>query len=236
MNRPSEPSVTDIGEPECAQFHKLIQDVLDGSVTADHLECTAHAKECVLCGERSRAARLLLSVFATPAPVVPAPASFSDSILNTIRIDRQRRFQRRVFASIGGLAIAASIALLLWFNWTGTTPEPQQQFVELTPTPLVALPQPIRVEDELARAGNTFRESTRPITEPASTMPNAFAALANAIFTPALQPAVANLEPARKSLADIPEAAKIGFEPVTGTAQKAFHRFVRDVSVVKPSS
>jgi hypothetical protein len=44
------------------------------------------------------------------------------------------------------------------------------------------------------------------------------------------------LAPARKSLSEIPVAARAGLEPVTDTAEKAFTRFLRDVGSVKPNS
>ena len=44
------------------------------------------------------------------------------------------------------------------------------------------------------------------------------------------------IEPARNSIVELPVAARIGLEPVTGTAEKAFNRFLRDVGAVKPNS
>jgi hypothetical protein len=44
------------------------------------------------------------------------------------------------------------------------------------------------------------------------------------------------LEPARKTLAELPSVARTGLEPITGTAEKAFHRFLRDLNSVKPNS
>ena len=49
-------------------------------------------------------------------------------------------------------------------------------------------------------------------------------------------PPAGRLEPARKSLADLPDAARAGLEPVTGTAQKAFARLLRDVGAVQVST
>ncbi|HJZ59097.1 MAG TPA: hypothetical protein VKE74_29400, partial [Gemmataceae bacterium] len=97
-------------------------------------------------------------------------------------------------------------------------------------------PQPVRLSDELAKAGQALRESSRPITEPATSAPGIFASLADALTRPAAQPAAARLEPARKSLADIPEAARVGFEPVTGSAQKGLNRLMRDVSAIQPGA
>ena len=53
---------------------------------------------------------------------------------------------------------------------------------------------------------------------------------------PPADPMANALEPARKSLAELPVAARAGLEPVTGTAEKAFARFLRDVGSVTPNS
>src|SRR5437763_757154 len=41
-------------------------------------------------------------------------------------------------------------------------------------------------------------------------------------------------EPAGRAIAEIPAAAKTGLEPVTGSAQKAFSRLLKDVGAVSP--
>jgi hypothetical protein len=217
----------------------LIQEVLDGNASPGPIESTPHVKECAACRERLRAAKLLLSTFAAPTPIT-VPSGLTDSILGTMQARDRARFRQRVFAGLS-VALAASIALVLWFRTPTTTPDSKNDVVEI---PLVIMQQPpevtppMRLETELAKAGESFRDSTRTITQPAATVPNAFASLTSALLKPTVQPAVANLEPARKSLSDIPEAAKVGFEPVTGSAQKAYNRFLRDVSAVtvKPNS
>ena len=86
----------------------------------------------------------------------------------------------------------------------------------------------------LAKAGGALRDTSRALTEPLDTAPRLLGGLTDAIFKPGSLTVSADLEPARKSLADLPEAAKSGLEPVTGSAQKAFDRLVRDVTAMQP--
>ena len=59
------------------------------------------------------------------------------------------------------------------------------------------------------------------------------AALTDTLLNVPATPAI-NLGPAGKSLTEIPDAARTGLEPVTGTAQKAFNRLLRDVGAMQP--
>src|SRR5439155_1656453 len=72
--------------------------------------------------------------------------------------------------------------------------------------------RPIRINDEIAKAGGALRDSSRTITEPAASGPKVFASFTNALTKLPVTPVVADLEPARRSLAEIPVAAKTGLE------------------------
>ena len=52
---------------------------------------------------------------------------------------------------------------------------------------------------------------------------------------PGPDPMGAVLSPA-KALIELPSAARTGFEPITETAQKAFNKVLRDVTIAKPNS
>jgi hypothetical protein len=100
----------------------------------------------------------------------------------------------------------------------------------------VAAPRPIRIGDEIAKAEHTLLEMPKPLAESAAVAPKLLGAIGGALKLPdaPADPMAAALEPARKSLADLPHAAQAGLEPVAGTAEKAFKRFLSDVGAVKP--
>src|SRR5262249_41064974 len=111
MNRPSHPGLDDADPvaPACRPTTDRIQRVLDGEA-AEGLDADPHSAVCPICRERIRAARLFLAA----VPERPAVrAGLTDSILATVRADRRARLRRRVFAAVGGLAVAATVALVV---------------------------------------------------------------------------------------------------------------------------
>lgn len=211
--------------PECLPTVERLQAALDtGELRA--VESDPHARVCATCRGRIRAARALLAALATPTNV-GLPPSFADRVLADARPASPSRPWRVVAVVVG---IAAAVLIAVWA--IGRQPAPEggiPEVVEVTPLPTAPPPKPLRIDDGLARAGQALRDTARPLTEP--TTPKLFASLSNP-FTKSANPV--DLEPARKSLSDMPEAAMIGFEPVTGSASKAFARLVRDVSAVQP--
>ena len=161
------------------------------------------------------------------------PASLTNAILAGVRADRQMRSRRRAFAFVGGFAAAAAVVFAVWFN----QPKPVElaKEVPVQPRLLPAVP-PMRVNEELAKAGEALRESTRTITEPAASAPRVFAALTDSLLKAPAAPVGIDLGPAGRSLSEIPDAARSGLEPVTGTAQKAFNRLLRDVTSMQPKT
>jgi hypothetical protein len=207
-----------------------IQAVLDRAQPASILN-EEHALACAACRDRVSAALRMLELFAEPVRVRPG---FADAVLAEVAHDSKVRFRRKVAAVFGGFALAASIAVAFWMN------QPKEPgFVKQDPPPVQHEPAPvppIRVNDELAKATEAFRESTRPITEPVAEAPRVVAALTDTLFkTPAL-PVGHDFATAGQSIADIPDAAKSGLEPVGSTAQKALNRLLRDVTGMKPKT
>jgi hypothetical protein len=245
MNRPSHPELDDADPvaPACRPTTDRIQRVLDGEA-AEGLDADPHSAVCPICRERIRAARLFLAAVAERPAV---RAGLTDSILATVRADRRARLRRRVFAAVGGLAVAATVALVVWLNRPtppAATPA-QHETVEVPrphapppqpPQPLQPQPAPVqptpRLSDQVAQAGDAVFAVSRPILDPAT--PSAVVSVAHALARPPAQPNATNLGPAGKSLADIPEAAKTGFEPLTGSARKGYNRFVKDVGGIQP--
>lgn len=225
--------------PACAPTADRIQAVLDGLLPPDALAADLHPAACPVCRERVRAARLVLAALAEPCEPITVPAGLTNAILAGVRADRRARTRRRVLAYVGGFAAAAAIAVAVWMNW----PKPQEVVEQIQPAPVPAptpdpapAPRPIRVADQLAKAGDALRDSTRAVAEPAAAPPRVFAALTDSLFKPPAAPVPIDLGPAGRSLSEIPAAARVGLEPVAGSAQKALSRLMRDVGAIQPKT
>jgi hypothetical protein len=237
MTSPFEPELV---PPACEPTVERLQQVLDGELPADSLDTEMHAAGCRVCRERIRAARLLLAALSEPAEPVCVPVDLTSTILAGVRADRRRRARQRAFVAVSGLAVAASVVLAVWWSGgfrggerPGRPDVVRHQPPARTPEPAPA-PRPMRINDEIARAGEALRDSSRTITEPAASGSKVFASFTNALARLPGNPAVADLEPARRSLAEIPVAAAAGLEPVTDSAQKALNRLLKGVGPVTP--
>lgn len=244
--------------PECRATVDAIQSVLDGAAPAGSLDADPHATACATCRERVRAVRVLLPVLAAPREPVAVPAGFTERMVAVWDENHAHRHGRlmRVPKALTALAIAAAILVVAFVllppslhtnrpsaNKAPAAPLPAP---EVTPAPEAAPaprerapapPRPMRIGDEVAKAGQALRDTPKPIADSVAVAPKLYEAFASA-FRPAAPAAPMGdmLEPARKSLAELPDAARSGLEPVTGTAQKAFDRLLRDVALVKPKS
>ena len=217
--------------PECGPTVVRIQSVLDRVHPASILSADVHASSCAACRSRVASALRMIELFAEPVSVRPG---FADLILAEVAQDRRTRFRRKAAAVFGGFAMAAAIGLALWMNQPKDTSIAKQ---EALPAPQQPAPvPPIRVNDELARATEAIRESTRAIAEPAEAAPRLVASLTDTLLKAPTVPVGYDLGPAGQSLADIPDAAKSGLEPVGNTAQKAFNRLLRDVTAMQPKA
>ncbi|MDY3560212.1 hypothetical protein R5W23_001437 [Gemmata sp. JC673] len=233
--------------PECRATVEAVQSLLDGD-GPDALDSDPHAGACAACRERIRAARVLLAVFAVPSAPPRVPAGFADRVMNRLQVaerPQRRAPSRRVSRTAARFALAAAV-LIAAFVVANRFPKPgavvpnevaEQPKPELAPQPRasVTVPHPIRINDEVAKAGQALRDTPKPFTESVAAAPKLFEAFATALGQP-VEPMGDVLEPARKSLAELPDAARTGLEPVTGTAQKAFDRLLRDVAAMKPKS
>lgn len=250
MKDPAFPQDDDLVAPACRRTVDRLQLVLDGELEAVAIEADPHTSACAACRQRVAAARVVLSVLATAEPV-DVPADLTDRILAAVKEDRFSRVRRRTFV-VSAAAVAALAASLLFLMGYFAPPKQSPEFVrhpglapkwdpkpEIAPEPRPAPPpevKPLRIGDELSKAGLALRESPRAITEPAAAAPEVFAKLTDAFAFP--DGPMPDTQPARAALADFPEVARTGLEPLTGTAQKAFSRLMRDVGAVsvKPKS
>lgn len=238
--------------PECRATVARIQSALDGD--ADALAADPHATACAACRERVRAARVLLAVLAMPAEPVAVPAGFADRVVKAMWADRHVRTRRGVYKTFAYLALAASVLIAVFGivfsgkrqkpdNFLPAVPFETAQLLEVAPAPREKTPpapeaRPIRFGEAVANTGQAIRDTPRPFAESVAVAPKVFDVLTGPFRLPAppADPMANALEPARKSLAELPVAARAGLEPVTGTAEKAFARFLRDVGSVTPNS
>ncbi|QDU22089.1 anti-sigma factor family protein [Urbifossiella limnaea] len=212
---------------DCDRVGSAIQAVLDGH--RPDFDADAHVLTCAACRARVAEARVLLAALAVPPEPIAVPPGFADGVLAAVRADRPEPSSRRLLATAGaGFAVAASLLVAAWLlNSTAD----RQVVVEATRSA-----PPVRVSAELAKAGDAFRESSRPLTEPAAAAPKVLASIADAMFPPMPTPAGDTVAPAAASIAELPAAARTGLEPVAGTTQKAFSRLLRDVNVFSSSA
>src|ERR1700683_2576177 len=109
---------------KCLECQELLQQRLDGALSADSEAMEQHLSECAGCREQHLAAlRLLGGLKALPKPQ-PAPGFAQALAAGVLRDRRQRRakVQRRVYLTV---ALAASVMLMLilayyWLPRTGT--------------------------------------------------------------------------------------------------------------------
>lgn len=232
----------DLTPPACGPTLARLQAALDGDGPLDPLDADPHALGCPVCRERIRAARVLLAALAAPTVPATLPPAFTNSILAAVRADRRARSRRQVFALAGGLAAAAAVLVAVFALTRGKPDAPES--AQRPPAPVVVPnpepapapapePRPVRLGDELAKAGEALRGTSKPITDPAAAAPKVLATLAGGWLTAPAVPAP-TLKDAGKSLADIRSAAADGLEPVTGSVTKAFARLKKDVESVQP--
>ncbi|AMV24886.1 hypothetical protein VT84_10845 [Gemmata sp. SH-PL17] len=236
---------------ECRAAVNSIQRALDGDVSPDALDTDPHFSVCATCRERLRAARVVLAVLAAPSEPVTESVGFTDRVLHAVHEDRHTQTRQRIYkvAACAALAAAVLLAVFALTNPAQKSEHPPGMWLpdetakrpELAPEPRakVSVPSqpPVHIGTEVAKAGQVLRDAPKPITESVAIAPK----LIDVLATPFTKPTPAApmgmeevLEPARRSISELPEAARLSLEPVTETAQKAFSRLLRDVAAVNP--
>ncbi len=240
---------SEVPPPPCAASVVLVQAVLRGEAPPEALGADPHPATCAKCRDLVRAVR---TMFALPREPVAVPVGFADRVVQSMWAERHTRTRRRSYAAMIG-ALAAGVLLVIGLSWyfssppAETYPEPRlpafaAQNPEVAPAPRekpdpAPEPRPIRFGEAVANTGQALRDAPNSLTDSVAVAPKLFDALADSFKRPEppADPMATALEPARKSLAELPVAARTGLEPVTGTAEKAFARFLRDVGSVKPN-
>jgi hypothetical protein len=235
MNRPPSRSNDAMVELVCQPTVERLQLVLDGEASIGTVECDPHVQACPRCRDRILVARTLVREVEAPSLVARNP-HLTDRILLAIQLDRRIRARRRRWGLVGTLA-AVIAGIVIWSNWPAGSPTDLDQARTQGPIQLPNNPateteptRPVRIGAELAKAGEALRGPARPSPQQAES-PSMLAKITNTFTRPA--EGLQAIDPAPIALAEFTDAARIGLQPVTGTAQKAFNRFLRDIGAVQ---
>ena len=217
--------------PDCRETVDRLQSVLDGDLPVTELDADPHPLSCITCQQRIAAARLLIAVLRTHAVPGTAPTSLTDRILNGV--SEARRARRRTLAFTSALALAAGVALAVWLRSPTVHPDVANHDREVRQPDVAARPQTIRIGDEFSKAGFALLEAPRSITDSTSAAPEMIAKVTSALTHAGPAP---EMDSPGAAIAEIPDMARVGLEPLTGTAQKAFSRLMHDVGTVQFST
>jgi hypothetical protein len=215
----------------CLQCQQLLQDRLDGLTAIDTAEMNRHLAACAACqGSFAAAGRLEegLRLLAPPAP----PPRLSDRIVTAV-LDAQRRRRRvRRFARVG-LAVAASLLLVLTF--ADHRPLPPAPTPAPTPeAPLVQKEEPT-LRERVAEASTAVvdlagRTADETVGQSRLLLPVVM--VAPPLETPAdpLSP----METPMRSLREAGQGVSAAFEPVADSARRAFGMVLHEIPAVGP--
>jgi len=238
MNVSSDNSIPLLQE-DCARSMDRLQRMLDGELPVSASDVDPHAASCRECRERIAAARVLLGELASRVYLI-LPAQLTESIVATVWEDRSSRIRRRTLTVVGAsiIAVAASILFVIWLDRPGV-PLGNAMAVGngeevASALPLAPEPRPARLSEELARVEQAVVESSRPIAEHVANASGILELFKGPLTLP-VGPSP-GFAPTRDALAELPNAARTGFEPVTSTTQKAVARLIREVGSVHMST
>lgn len=212
---------------DCLEFARHAESVLDRAAAVESLD-TPHSASCRECRDHAAAVRDLLMGLNEAAPM--PPTGFAGRVVAAAVRDRRVRARRRYagFAVAAGIAVA--VAVLAWPR-ADVVPNPQPFAQQQLPPE----PAPVRVGDRFAEAGSAIASLTRQTADDTLTLiPVVETPMLNLIPTVPM-----DTDPTVASLADIPQTASVGLEPVADSARRAFNLFLRDTGLsgsAKPNS
>jgi hypothetical protein len=197
----------------CDAFADGLNAVLDGDAPRTLLTESVHYPACGDCQGLYAAAVLLQATpFAAPSP----PTHFVDTVLDAVATSEVavRQTRRRNLVTLASLATLAA-AVLVAFNLTIAPAEQGTAPVAVIPAKPAPMPSVQQSVNDAKVAVATLSEQVLDETvTPAR----------NLIFASARPTVVTATEP----LAELPEAAKAGIEPITNTTRRAFGTLIRD--------
>ncbi len=197
---------------ECERIAALVTRVLDREAAVEKLSDDSHLAECAACREMVA----IVEQFALPTP--KPSMLFTECVVRAADRDYRQRRRTRWMVRSGAMAMAASVlvAVVAMKPWAAK------------PNEIVQLPEvkstvkPVKIEQSFAEAGSAFVSITRKATDQS---------LAPAVNWIASRDATVPAERTEiRTLANLPNAAKDGIEPIANTTKRAFNLFVRDVA------
>ncbi|MCZ2342706.1 MAG: hypothetical protein LC104_13090 [Bacteroidales bacterium] len=218
----------------CPDTERLIQAVLDREHPVSALQ-NEHGRACPACRHRVWEATQLLTALDQLAATrdVSLPVNFADRVIPVILADQrtERRSQQRRQRILAACALAASVTLAVVFFWdrfTTTAPGSPPREITSLATPTRSETPPILVSAQLHAMRDTLADLTRRTA--AETLAPAQTLLPDASPEPVTPPTPRTpTTDSVATLADVPEAAISGLEPLTGSAERAWNLFLRDV-------
>ena len=228
---------------ECEPVLARLQSALDGAGSLPDAH-ELHPSICRNCRERISAAHLIMPHLGYTGAFSPLPLSWTNRIVGSVIAERKSRLRQRITLAVGSFSLAAAglLAVRFWpLAQAPNQPEIVSTIPQLTNT-ISENPPPTRVGVNLDQAYAAMRGTSNAIIDPVTPIPSPrFAAAASDVLSAShIGPLGGDLKPVSWSLTEVPEAARRGIEPVTGTAQKALSRLRDDVAslhaAAKPKS
>jgi hypothetical protein len=208
----------------CTEFHDLLQRRLDGDTIAERGEIATHAAACADCRAwLAVVQRLETSLHALPRPILPIGSA--DKIVASVLADqRARRWQRYTVRTVGAMAAAVLIAVLLG-QWMGKR-EPDGAVSSISRSAQVV--QATVPQREQERIGPSLRESVTGVAQ--LTIHTADETVRTFLpDTRANDPKPSPLTASVTSLREAGNSVTTGLEPVADSAKRALNLFLREV-------
>ncbi len=197
---------------ECERIAALVTRILDREASAETLADDSHLVECTACREMVAISEQF------PLPTPKPSMLFTERVVRAADRDFRQRRRTRWMVRSGAMVMAASVlvAVVAMKPWAAK-PNEIVQVPEVKSTV-----KPVKIEQSFAEAGSAFVSITRKATDQS---------LAPAVNWIASRDATVPAERTEiRTLANLPNAAKDGIEPIANTTKRAFNLFVRDVA------
>jgi anti-sigma factor RsiW len=208
----------------CTECQQRLQDRLDGAAGTDRSDLETHLAGCPFCRACHAAARRLQEGLRR-LPPPRTPAGLTGRIVQRVLAERRARRRRRRWMAMG-VAVAATVALLLWRGMAPTNLPPSDQGARVEPEDKSggSLRESV-TEASSAVVSLTRRTADETVGQGRVLLPVVSPSIPEEITPPALKAA----EPPMRSLQVASEGISTGLEPVTSSARRALDLFLRDL-------
>lgn len=211
----------------CPHCHQLLQQRLDGGPVPDPAALDAYLAACPECRSWHAAATRLQEGVRRLTPVVP-PDGLADRLVAHVLADRNSRLRlRRRVAGAAAMAAGLLLALLAYqrFGLRDAEPPPGDAIVYDVPAP-EAPAQPPSLQESVAEAGSAVASLTRRKAD--ETVGQTWTWWADLVKEVPGPEAPVLDQPARP-LREAGQNVTAGLEPVTSSARRALHLFLREI-------